>query len=111
MSNIIETMMKRNKPSLASRRVFLRNSTVMASLAVTGPLAVLDSFNRKEQPGSKTIGIQVGAVSFVDEGVENVLDILQKRGGINTLFLTTFTYGRGLSGRQIPGYPFPDHGS
>jgi hypothetical protein len=25
--------------------------------------------------------------------------------------LTTFTYGRGLAGRQIPGQPFPDHGS
>ena len=24
--------------------------------------------------------------------------------------MTTFTYGRGLAGRQIPGQPFPDHG-
>src|SRR5690625_844990 len=55
-------------------------------------------------------GIQIGAVSFVDEGVEEVLDILEDYGAINTLFLTTFTYGRGLSGRQIPGQPFPDHG-
>ena len=59
----------------------------------------------------KVIGMQVGAVSFVDEGTEKVLDILQERGAINTLFLTTFTYGRGLAGRQIPGHPFPDHGS
>ena len=59
---------------------------------------------------AKTIGIQVGAVSFVDEGVERVLDILQERGRVNTIFLTTFTYGRGLAGRQIPGQPFPDHG-
>jgi hypothetical protein len=29
---------------------------------------------------------------------------------VNTVFLTTFTYGRGLGGRQIPGLPFPDHG-
>lgn len=58
----------------------------------------------------KTIGIQVGAVSFVDEGVEAVLDILQERGRVNTLYLATFTYGRGLAGRQVPGQPFPDHG-
>jgi hypothetical protein len=58
----------------------------------------------------KMNGIQVGAVSFVDEGVEHVLENLQNLGEINTLFLTTFTYGRGLSGRQIPGQPFPDHG-
>ena len=56
------------------------------------------------------IGIQVGAVSFADEGVEPVLDIFQEKGAINTIFLTTFTYGRGLSGRQVPGQPFPDHG-
>ena len=29
---------------------------------------------------------------------------------VNTIYLTTFTYGRGLAGRQIPGQPFPDHG-
>jgi hypothetical protein len=56
-------------------------------------------------------GMQIGAVSFVDEGVEKVLDVVQERGAVNTLFLTTFTYGRGLAGRQIPGQPFPDHGS
>ena len=59
---------------------------------------------------SKTIGIQVGAVSFVDEGTEKVLDVLQERGGVNTLFLAVFTYGRGIAGRQIPGQPLPDHG-
>jgi hypothetical protein len=58
----------------------------------------------------KTIGIQVGAVSFVDEGVEEVLSILQERGRVNTIYLAAFTYGRGLAGRQVPGQPFPDHG-
>jgi hypothetical protein len=60
---------------------------------------------------SKTmIGIQVGAVSFVDEGTEQVLDNLQERARVNTLFLAVFTYGRGIAGRQIPGQPLPDHG-
>src|SRR5512141_1793398 len=59
---------------------------------------------------SKLIGIQVGAISFVDEGTEKVLDVLQQRGGVNTLFLAVFTYGRGIAGRQIPGQPLPDHG-
>ena len=59
---------------------------------------------------SKMVGIQVGAVSFVDEGTEKVLDVLQERGGVNTLFLAVFTYGRGIAGRQIPGQPLPDHG-
>ncbi len=56
------------------------------------------------------IGMQVGAVSFVDEGVEQTLDTLQKDGAVNTLFIATFTYGRGIAGRQLPGQPLPDHG-
>jgi hypothetical protein len=58
----------------------------------------------------KMIGIQVGAVSFRDEGVERVLDVFQKSASINTLFIATFTYGRGIAGRQVPGQPLPDHG-
>ncbi len=61
-------------------------------------------------PRTKMIGIQVGAISFVDEGTEKVLDILQERACVNTLFLAVFTYGRGIAGRQIPGQPLPDHG-
>jgi hypothetical protein len=63
-----------------------------------------------ERNPKKTIGIQVGSVSFVDEGVGQVLDTLQERGSVDTIYLTTFTYGRGLAGRQVPGQPFPDHG-
>ncbi|MEX2235287.1 MAG: twin-arginine translocation signal domain-containing protein [Cyclobacteriaceae bacterium] len=95
-----------------SRREFLKNSAALATLATTGPLAGFSELHAQRPTAASMInGIQVGAVSFVDEGVEKVLDTLQKRGGVNTIFLTTFTYGRGLSGRQIPGHPFPDHGS
>src|SRR5215472_12122249 len=59
---------------------------------------------------TRMIGIQVGAVSFVDEGIAPVLDRFQHDAGINTLFLATFTYGRGIAGRQVPGQPLPDHG-
>jgi len=58
----------------------------------------------------KTAGIQIGAVSFVDEGAGRVLDILQESAAVNTLFLAVFTYGRGIAGRQLPGQPLPDHG-
>jgi len=58
----------------------------------------------------KSIGIQIGPVSFMDEGVEETLDILQEKGAINTLYIGTFSYDRGIVGRQIPGGKFPDHG-
>ncbi len=64
-------------------------------------------------PGSSekpVIGIQIDAVSFLDEGTEKVLDILQEKGGVNALFMGTFSYGTGITGRQLQGHPFPDHG-
>ena len=77
--------------------------------AAAGALAAAAQ-NGQAQGASKMVGIQVGAVSFVDEGVEQVLDEFQKDAHINTLFVATFTYGRGIAGRQVPGQPLPDHG-
>ncbi|MGA2248486.1 MAG: twin-arginine translocation signal domain-containing protein [Verrucomicrobiota bacterium] len=89
-----------------SRRDFLRATAVAtAAAALTPPL-----LRAAENKSPKMIGIQVGAVSFLDEGTEQVLDLLQERGAVNTLFLAAFTYGRGIGGRQVPGQPLPDHG-
>ena len=62
------------------------------------------------QTTCRVLGIQVGAVSFVDEGIASVLDRFQPDGDINAQFVATFTYGRGIAGRQVPGQPLPDHG-
>jgi hypothetical protein len=88
-----------------NRREFLKitaGASAALAMPTMGHAAVSSS--------SKMIGIQVGAISFVDEGTEKVLDILQERANVNTLFLAVFTYGRGIAGRQIPGQPLPDHG-
>lgn len=69
-----------------------------------------DSGSPVAKRSDKTVGIQIGPVSFLDEGVEPVLDIVQERAKANTLFLATYAYGSGLIGRQLPGYLFPDHG-
>ena len=61
-------------------------------------------------PTPKMIGLQVGAVYFLDEGVEEALDEIQQDAFVNTLFVATFTYGRGIAGRQSPGQALPDHG-
>src|SRR5438105_10130315 len=65
---------------------------------------------RRHTADRPMVGIQVGAVSFVDEGTDKVLDGFQELAAINTLFLATFTYGRGIAGRQLCGQPLPDHG-
>ena len=89
-----------------NRREFLESSTAaaagLAALGWPSPLAA--------QMPERPAGIQVGAVSFLDEGTDKVLDTLAELGGIDTLFLATFTYGRGIGGRQPRGSPLPDHG-
>jgi hypothetical protein len=87
------------------RRAFLQNAAA-AALTTALPSKAIAAAAPKE----KMIGIQVGAVSFVDEGTEKVLDTFQNDASVNTLFLATFTYGRGIAGRQVPGQPLPDHG-
>ena len=86
-----------------NRREFLKIAAASGAALAVPSLA-------QSSVSSKMIGIQVGAISFLDEGTEKVLDILQERACVNTLFLAVFTYGRGIAGRQIPGYPLPDHG-
>src|SRR5436309_2529884 len=94
-----------NSPREFSRRNFLKTAATAAAASALTPVLAAPSV-----PPRKMIGIQIGAVSFLDEGTERVLDILQERGAVNALFLATFTYGRGIGGRQVPGQPFPDHG-
>ena len=100
-----QALMLMKMQAAMTRRDFVKSSAVAlaATVAPQMPLAAAPA-------GKKMIGLQVGAVSFVDEGTGPVLDILQARGAVDTICLTTFTYGRGLGGRQIPGQPFPDHG-
>lgn len=104
-----------NPPSSSNRftrREFLHQAGAAAGAAVatslTAPGRAADA---GADAARRRIGIQVGSISFVDEGTDAVLDILQERGAVNEIFLTTFTYGRGLGGRQIAGQPFPGHGS
>ena len=61
--------------------------------------------------GRPFVGIQVGAVSFVDEGTAAVLDLFKERAGVNAVLLASHTFDRGTGGRQIAGHPLPDHGA
>jgi hypothetical protein len=91
------------------RRAFLQ-SAAAAAVAAAMPGAAGAQASSAGIPKGRMIGIQVGAVSFTDEGTEQVLDVFQQDASVNTLFLATFTYGRGIAGRQVPGQPLPDHG-
>jgi hypothetical protein len=91
--------------ALASAQTRASDSPIRGQAAAGAKPAATKPFN-----GKKPVGIQIGARSFVDEGVDKCLDTLQDKGAVNWLLPTVFTYGRGLAGRQVPGRPLPDHG-
>ena len=63
-------------------------------------------------PDEKFVGIQISPISFIDEGVEEVLDTLQNRVGINVLMIGTVSWLGLKSGRSISHAldGWPDHG-
>lgn len=108
-----------------SRREFLKSSAALAAMATAGPFLgfsnILPDQTQQQQDkvttpslpprrSGRMYGIQLGPDSIVDEGTEKVLDILQEKGAVNTIFLTTFTHGQGLAGRQTAA-TLHDHGA
>jgi hypothetical protein len=107
----------------SSRRDFLKGISTLPVMAlaagrtlagnppVSPPAEKLSQSVKPPVPASKKfVALQIGARSFVDEGVDKCLDTIQEKAGVNVLMPTVFTYGRGLAGRQVPGQPLPDHG-
>ena len=63
-------------------------------------------------PKRKFVGIQISPISFIDEGVDTVLDTLHDRVGVNVLMIGTVSWlglkaGRSIS-HELDGWP--DHG-
>ena len=102
-----------NKIPESSRRNFLKELTALPLLSMLASKSWAERpvETRWEAPTPRNqkpfVAVQVGARSFVDEGVDGVLDVFQQNGGVNVIMPAVFTYGRGLAGR---GQPLPDHG-
>jgi hypothetical protein len=62
------------------------------------------TINRKN-----VVGIQVKPFAWMDEGIDKLLDTLQEKGNVNTVFVYTYDYdpNRTTNGGPIP---LPDHG-
>ena len=57
---------------------------------------------------STFVGIQIGAISFIDEGVGPTLDRLVDLADVNAICVSALSWSRGNAGRSTDG--FPDHG-
>lgn len=101
--------------SHCNRRSFLQLcSAAVAFLA--GPLSSASQAPpARQRTAMRTAGrkdfvaIQVKPFSWVDEGIDHVLDNLQKKGDVNTLFAYTFDYEESRLHKNGP-VPLPDHG-
>ncbi len=99
--------------SIFDRREFLRLGAACGALLSRAagsqgvpapPVSRVPVKNRKN-----LVGIQVRGFSWVDEGVEEVLDNIQEKGDVNTVWAYTFSYGEQRLEKNGP-VPLPDHG-
>src|SRR5947208_12509234 len=110
------------KPNESSQRDLLKGIAGLPPLATArgGGLAAQTSRSESARSASqnrpasdssskkKFVALQIGARSFVDEGVDKCLDTIQERAGVNVLMSTVLTYGSGLAGRQTRPTLLPD---
>ncbi|HEY0263408.1 MAG TPA: hypothetical protein VGC07_02690 [Granulicella sp.] len=99
--------------SILNRRSFLQLCSAGAAF-LTRSLHAQPQI-RSVVPLSKTpaksrknvVAIQVRGFAWVDEGIDQVLDNIQQKGNVNTLWCYTFGYGEQ---RLKKGATLPDHG-
>jgi hypothetical protein len=99
--------------SLLDRRTFLRLASATAAFFTQSarPQAAPPPAPRTGRAAVKSrknfVGIQVRGFAWVDEGIDQVLDNIQNKGGVNTVWAYTYAYGEQ---RLKQGAGFPDHG-
>src|SRR5262245_4660384 len=98
----------------ADRREFIRNLVAMFA-AVGGSVSWDRSLDAQQaRPASgpnatrEMVGVQMGPHTMLDEGIEHCLDLCQKTGAINTLFVYSHAYGGDL--RKSLDVLAKDHG-
>jgi hypothetical protein len=97
--------------SILDRRTFIQLCTACAAFltkAARPQVAPVPRVGRGQVKSRKNVvAIQVRAFGWVDEGVDQVLDNIQNKGDVNTVWAYTFGYGET---RLKRGVALPDHG-
>ena len=89
-------------PSVKSRREFIQQVTAASVVAGSG-LAALGATNATEaaegqgKRAETFVGIQMGAHTMLDQGIERTLDLIQETAAVNALFVYSHAYAGGLN--------------
>jgi hypothetical protein len=72
------------------RREFLKAGVGLTAFVAVGDLPSASVLQAAEPPTvGKSIGIQIGAASFADEGTEKLLDLLQEPGALDKTWMAS----------------------
>jgi hypothetical protein len=57
------------------------------------------------------VAIQVKPFAWIDEGIDKLLDTIQQKGNVNTVFAYTYDYDTARMTKDPASIPLPDHGA
>jgi hypothetical protein len=101
------------KPAFLGRRAFFQLASGCAAFlgqAIGRRAAAVPQANRGRVKNRKNfVGIQVKPYAWVDEGIDQLLDTIQQKGGVNTIWAYTYDFSEARMTRDGT-IPLPDHG-
>jgi hypothetical protein len=97
-----------------ARRNFLRLCTAAAAFLTKGAEnKAKAAFQYRRPPATRHrknfVAIQIKPYAWIDEGIDRLLDAVQQKGAVNTIWAYTYDYDEARKTRNGP-IPLPDHG-
>lgn len=91
------------------RRGFCRLSSLLAAYAAAGSNSSAAAPRDRVKHRKNFVAIQVKPYAWVDEGIDRLLDTVQQKGAVNTVWAYTYDFAEA---RMTPdgAIPLPDHG-
>src|ERR1700679_3795664 len=95
------------------RRTFFRLCSACAAFVAGGATRQARSAPQTARGAVKNrknfVAIQVKPFAWVDEGIDSLLDTIQQKGAVNTVWAYTYDYSEARMTRD-GAIPLPDHG-
>jgi hypothetical protein len=92
-----------------NRRAFSRLCSLCAAVFAVPSPATPQRTRSAVKQRSNYVGIQIKPYAWVDEGIEPLLDNLQQKGAVNTVWAYTYDFAEARM-RPDGSIPLPDHG-